>query len=64
MTFLVVIFLKTDLSIYSHESIIKELFHVQDENENLKALSDQLVHFIEVETLITHDFRSYTKFVK
>lgn len=43
-------FFEEDLSIYSHESIIKELFHVQDENENLKALSDQLVHFIEVET--------------
>lgn len=38
-----------DLSIYSHESIIKELFHVQDKNENLKALSDQLIQFIEAE---------------
>lgn len=43
-------FLEEDLNHYSHESIIKELFHVQDGNENLKALSDQLVHFIEVET--------------
>ncbi|WP_180089136.1 MULTISPECIES: AAA family ATPase [unclassified Acinetobacter] len=43
-------FFEEDLSHYSHESIIKELFHVQDGNENLKALSDQLVHFIEVET--------------
>lgn len=43
-------FFEEDLSYYSHESIIKELFHVQDGNENLKALSEQLVHFIEVET--------------
>lgn len=43
-------FFEEDLSHYSHESIIKELFHVQDGNENLKALSEQLVHFIEVET--------------
>ncbi|WP_316249837.1 AAA family ATPase [Acinetobacter guillouiae] len=41
-----------DLSIYSHESIIKELFHVQDGNESLKALSDQLIQFIEAETSI------------
>lgn len=38
------------LSLYSHESIIKELFHVQDENENLIALSNQLIAFIESET--------------
>lgn len=43
-------FFEEDLSLYSNESIIKELFHIQDGNENLKALSDQLVHFIEVET--------------
>lgn len=47
-------FFEEDLSIYSHESIIKELFHVQDENENLKALSDQLVQFIELE-IPSHD---------
>ncbi len=40
-------FFEEDLSRYSHESIIKELFHVKDENENLKMLSDQLLKFIE-----------------
>lgn len=43
-------FFEEDLSIYSHESIIKELFHVQDENENLVTLSNQLIAFIESET--------------
>lgn len=38
-----------DLSLYSHESIIKELFHVKDENEQLKELSDQLLQFINSE---------------
>ena len=47
-------FFEEDLSLYSNESIIKELFHIQDGNENLKALSDQLVHFIEVE-IPSHD---------
>ena len=37
------------MSHYSHESIIKELFHVKDENENIKVLSDQLLQFIESE---------------
>lgn len=45
-------FFEEDLSIYSHESIIKELFHVQDENENLVTLSNQLIAFIESETQI------------
>lgn len=40
-------FFEEDLSRYSHESIIKELFHVKNENENLKILSDQLLKFIE-----------------
>ncbi|HAB44008.1 MAG TPA: AAA family ATPase [Acinetobacter sp.] len=42
-------FFEEDLSLYSHESIIKELFHVKDENENLKQLSDQLLQFINSE---------------
>lgn len=40
-------FFEEDLSRYSHESIIKELFHVKNENNNLKILSDQLLKFIE-----------------
>lgn len=40
-------FFEEDLSCYSHESIIKELFHVKNENDNLKILSDQLLKFIE-----------------
>lgn len=40
-------FFEEDLSVYSHESIIKELFHVKDTNENLKKLSEQLLEFIE-----------------
>lgn len=40
-------FFEEDLSRYSHESIIKELFHVKNENDNLKILSDQLLKFIE-----------------
>lgn len=39
-------FFEEDLSHYSHESIIKELFHVKNENENIKILSDQLLQFI------------------
>lgn len=35
------------MSLYSHESIIKELFHVKDNNEKLATLSAQLLHFIE-----------------
>lgn len=42
-------FFEEDLSLYSHESIIKELFHVRDEDDNLKAFSDQLLNFIELE---------------
>ncbi|ADY82780.1 hypothetical protein BDGL_002194 [Acinetobacter pittii PHEA-2] len=45
-------FFEEDLSLYSHESIIKELFHVQDENENLVTLSNQLIGFIKSETQI------------
>lgn len=45
-------FYEEDLSRYSHESIIKELFHVKDENENLKILSDQLLQFIETKESI------------
>ncbi|EHU2605567.1 AAA domain protein [Acinetobacter baumannii OIFC0162] len=41
-------FFEDDLSYYSHESIIKELFHVKEENENLKKLSGQLLEFIEL----------------
>ncbi len=41
-------FFEEDLSLYSHESIIRELFHVKDENENLKILSNQLLKFIEM----------------
>ncbi|MDP9804714.1 putative ATP-binding protein involved in virulence [Acinetobacter calcoaceticus] len=44
-------FFEEDLSLYSHESIIKELFHVKEENENIKVLSDQLLQFIESENL-------------
>jgi len=44
-------FFEEDLSLYSHESIIKELFHVKEENENIKILSDQLLQFIESENL-------------
>lgn len=44
-------FFEEDLSLYSHESIIKELFHVKQENENIKVLSDQLLKFIESENL-------------
>lgn len=40
-------FFEEDLSLYSHESIIKELFHVKDNNEKLATLSAQLLHFIE-----------------
>ncbi|WP_436870035.1 AAA family ATPase [Acinetobacter courvalinii] len=40
-------FFEEDLSRYSHESIIKELFHVKNESEKLKKLSDQLLQFIE-----------------
>lgn len=42
-------FFEEDLSFYSHESIIKELFHVKDESENLKQLSNQLLQFINSE---------------
>lgn len=42
-------FYEEDLSLYSHESIIKELFHVKDENKNLKQLSNQLLQFINSE---------------
>ncbi|MGE8561265.1 MAG: AAA family ATPase [Acinetobacter sp.] len=42
-------FFEEDLSFFSHESIIKELFHVKDENENLKQLSDKLLQFINSE---------------
>lgn len=42
-------FFEEDLSLYSHESIIKELFHVKDDNENLNQLSDQLLQFINSE---------------
>lgn len=45
-------FFEEDLSLYSHESIIKELFHVKDDNENLKQLSDQLLQFINSEDSI------------
>lgn len=45
-------FFEEDLSLYSNESIIKELFHVNDENENLKKLSDQLLQFINSENSI------------
>ncbi|WP_288432029.1 AAA family ATPase [uncultured Acinetobacter sp.] len=45
-------FFEEDLSHYSHESIIKELFHVQDGNENLRALSEQLLQFINSENQI------------
>lgn len=45
-------FFKEDLSRYSHESIIKELFHVKDENEQLKEMSDQLLEFINSESRI------------
>ncbi|MHA3058092.1 AAA family ATPase [Acinetobacter sp. ANC 5584] len=38
-----------NLSHYSHESIIKELFHVTEENSTIKVLSDQLLKFIELE---------------
>lgn len=41
-------FFEDDLSYYSPESIIKELFHVKEENENLKKLSGQLLEFIEL----------------
>ena len=34
------------------ESIIKELFHVKDDNENLKRLSNQLLQFINSENSI------------
>jgi len=44
-------FFEEDLSLYSHESIIKELFHVKEENKNIKVLSDQLLQFIESENL-------------
>ena len=40
-------FFEEDLSLYSHESIIKEMFHVKDDNEQLEKLSAQLIHFIE-----------------
>ena len=45
-------FFEEDLSLYSHESIIKELFHVKDDNENLKRLSNQLLQFINSENSI------------
>ncbi len=44
-------FFEDNLSHYSHESIIKELFHVKEENENIKILSDQLLQFIESRNL-------------
>lgn len=45
-------FFEEDLSLYSHESIIKELFHVKNENENLNNLSNQLLQFINSENSI------------
>ena len=45
-------FFEEDLILYSHESIIKELFHVKDDNENLKRLSNQLLQFINSENSI------------
>lgn len=40
-------FFEEDLSLYSHESIIKELFHVKNNNEKIEELSAQLLNFIE-----------------
>lgn len=40
-------FFEEDLSLYSHESIIKELFHVEVTNEAMANFSDKLVKFIE-----------------
>ena len=45
-------FFEEDLSRYSYESVIKGLFHVKEENENLKNLSDQLLQFINSENSI------------
>ena len=42
-------FFEEDLSLYSHESIIKELFHVKEDNENINQLSNQLLQFINSE---------------
>ena len=53
-------FFEDDLSHYSHESIIKELFHVKNENENLRVLSDHLLKFIGSENQ-TQDLNSIQK---
>lgn len=42
-------FFEEDLSIYSHESIIKELFHVETTNKIIEKLSTELIIFIENE---------------